>query len=640
MEATLMENQTPPLILNHILPKEENFYNPPGNFITFHYNNIYNFNFHNFNNDNNNTNNTPDTNANNNNNNNNNTNNTNTPQSDNNNNNNDNNNNNNNNNDSNNNENKEKTIKEEVEGGVTIKRKGPRVQVLVSDEFTAEIKDLYKKITKGGDNINKDHLREYLLNHRLYRSEEELEDLWDVCDYGGNGHITFTEFFNFMVEQERHLYRLFMELDLNGDGSLCFHEVKDSLKKHHFALPDDEISEMIRIIDTSTDHKISYDEWHQFLHMYPVTHKSNPRQVLSKWTIQSRSLILGIGHGGSLNPSELLDDVDKHHNDWLEDDSPKWKYFIAASIAAASSRSLVAPLDRIKCLLQVQTQFQSFSHANGQPQTTPCGSVLRVTSIKSGLEEIILKEGWRGLFRGNFANLLKIAPETAFRCAIYEKFKSEIYKMKKKKGEKKKGRSHELDFWERFGAVVTSAIFAQTIVYPLEVVKTRISTSGDSGIWRILKETVKFSGVLSLYSGLAPALLRVGGDVAIYETLKKLNYYYMKGRYPQNGDDAQLPSIAALLCFGVLSSSIAQLGTYPLMLIRTRLQVQNMTFDHGSSSPPIKYNGAIDAYKKILANEGLPGLYRGAGVNLIKTVPAIASTYAFYEMMKRHLNIE
>ena len=56
-----------------------------------------------------------------------------------------------------------------------------------------------------------------------------------------------------------------------------------------------------------------------------------------------------------------------------------------------------------------------------------------------------------------------------------------------------------------------------------------------------------------------------GIDLTVYETLKK---EYTK-RHPDNAD----PNIFALLACGTISSTCGQLASYPLALIRTKMQV-------------------------------------------------------------------
>jgi solute carrier family 25 (mitochondrial phosphate transporter), member 23/24/25/41 len=82
-------------------------------------------------------------------------------------------------------------------------------------------------------------------------------------------------------------------------------------------------------------------------------------------------------------------------------------------------------------------------------------------------------------------------------------------------------------------------------------------------------------GLRSFYRGYIPNLLGIipyaGIDLAVYETLKK--------KYLAKHTDHQgAPPILLLLACGSASSTLGQVCSYPLALVRTRLQAQGNTF--------------------------------------------------------------
>jgi solute carrier family 25 (mitochondrial phosphate transporter), member 23/24/25/41 len=66
-----------------------------------------------------------------------------------------------------------------------------------------------------------------------------------------------------------------------------------------------------------------------------------------------------------------------------------------------------------------------------------------------------------------------------------------------------------------------------------------------------------------------------------------------------------------ILGAGMLSSSVAQFASYPLALVRTRLQAQ------GIGGAPVKYRGMGDVLRKAYRNEGIPGLYKARTLTCI-----------------------
>ena len=79
----------------------------------------------------------------------------------------------------------------------------------------------------------------------------------------------------------------------------------------------------------------------------------------------------------------------------------------------------------------------------------------------------------------------------------------------------------------------TSGAFGASVVYPLNVLRTRLQTQGTSmhparytGIWDVANKTVRNEGVRGLYKGLMPNLLKVAPALSItwmvYEKAKNI----------------------------------------------------------------------------------------------------------------------
>lgn len=173
--------------------------------------------------------------------------------------------------------------------------------------------------------------------------------------------------------------------------------------------------------------------------------------------------------------------------------------------------------------------------------------------------------GVGGMWRGNGINVIKIAPESAIKFAAYEQVKRLI------KGDV---RHQPLEIHERFIAGATAGAISQTIIYPLEVLKTRLAlrkTGQYSGIADAASKIYVREGLRCFYKGYIPNILGIipyaGIDLAVYETLKKK---YISRYEAQNGQ----PGMLLLLACGSASCTLGQVCSYPLALVRTRLQAQ------------------------------------------------------------------
>lgn len=98
-------------------------------------------------------------------------------------------------------------------------------------------------------------------------------------------------------------------------------------------------------------------------------------------------------------------------------------------------------------------------------------------------------------------------------------------------------------------------------------------------------------------------------------------YYHSKGTEP---------GVAVLLSCGMISSCIAMSCTYPLNLVRTRLQASGMP------GAPV-YDNALDCARQSFRNGGLAGLYRGILPNMLKVLPATSISVACYNYIQAAL---
>lgn len=128
------------------------------------------------------------------------------------------------------------------------------------------------------------------------------------------------------------------------------------------------------------------------------------------------------------------------------------------------------------------------------------------------------------------------------------------------------------------------------------------------------------------FQGYLPNLLGIipyaGIDLTVYETLKSMYTKY----YTEHTE----PGVLALLACGTCSSTCGQLASYPLALVRTRLQARGeKTFSFRltwttwafSAIAPRNSNQPdtmIGQFQHILKTEGFTGLYRGITPNFMK----------------------
>ena len=151
-----------------------------------------------------------------------------------------------------------------------------------------------------------------------------------------------------------------------------------------------------------------------------------------------------------------------------------------------------------------------------------------------------------------------------------------------------------------------------------------ISSEGTyAGVVDCMRQIVRNEGMPALYQGLTTSLVGIvpyaGIDLAANSALKEVATRY----YAQRQEE---PSVLAVLACGMLSSTTAMLGTYPLNLVRTRLQASGMP-----GSPT--YEGPLDCLRQTVRAGGLRALYQGVLPNMLKVLPATSISYAVYDRL-------
>ena len=182
------------------------------------------------------------------------------------------------------------------------------------------------------------------------------------------------------------------------------------------------------------------------------------------------------------------------------------------------------------------------------------------------------------------------------------------------------------------------------VTNPIWVVRTRIMTQHKTGAyyykstWDGLITLVRKEGILAIYKGIGPSLLGVSHvmiQFPLYEALK-------------DGRD----QASHIMYASALSKVVAVCSTYPLEVIRTRLQTQasapNPTRSWSARAIQAghfctrvhaqpRYTGVLGSFKTILEHEGYRGFYKGLGASLFRTVPASALTILSYEALSQCL---
>jgi len=298
--------------------------------------------------------------------------------------------------------------------------------------------------------------------------------------------------------------------------------------------------------------------------------------------------------------------------DWATD-------FLLGGVSGAVSKTLTAPIERVKLVIQTQD-------ANPKIRS---GEVPRYTGIGNCFSRIYSEQGAAAFWRGNFTNCIRYFPTQAFNLS----FKDSIKKMFPKYSPKQ-------DFGMFFAVNMASGGLAAagslTIVYPLDYARTRLASDVGSGkktfdgLFDCLKKTASGpKGFFSLYAGFGVSL----GGIIPYRGFQLGAFDTIVGLNPWKNDTGMMGFVSTFAA--AQTAIIAGAGiSYPFDTVRRRLQMQ--------AEKPVEqhiYKGTVDCLKKIAAEEGIAaGVYKGFVANALRSVGG-ALVLVLYDRAKNYLGL-
>lgn len=151
------------------------------------------------------------------------------------------------------------------------------------------------------------------------------------------------------------------------------------------------------------------------------------------------------------------------------------------------------------------------------------------------------------------------------------------------------------------------------VVYPLDFARTRLAADVGQGKDReftglidCLKKVAASDGVSGLYRGFGISVVGIIAYRAAYfgmfDTGKAMLF-----------PDAKNASILAMWAFAQFVTVTAGVISYPLDTVRRRLMMQS-----GLPADQLMYNGTLDCFRKIAAQEGPAAFFKGSLSNILR----------------------
>ncbi|KAJ7415193.1 ADP/ATP translocase 2 [Willisornis vidua] len=328
------------------------------------------------------------------------------------------------------------------------------------------------------------------------------------------------------------------------------------------------------------------------------------------------------------------------------------KDFLAGGVAAAISKTAVAPIERVKLLLQVQHASKQISADKQYKGIIDC--VVRIPR----------EQGVLSFWRGNLANVIRYFPTQALNFAFKDKYKQIFLG----------GVDKRTQFWRYFAGNLASGGAAGAtslcFVYPLDFARTRLAADVGkagadrefSGLGDCLVKIFRSDGLRGLYQGFSVSVQGIiiyrAAYFGIYDTAKGRltevalkvegaggprrargafrQCWWLARRAHQSLSPAGMlpdPKNTHIIVSWMIAQSVtavAGLVSYPFDTVRRRMMMQS-----GRKGADIMYTGTLDCWRKIARDEGSKAFFKGAWSNVLRGMGG-AFVLVLYDEIKKY----
>jgi solute carrier family 25 protein 42 len=300
------------------------------------------------------------------------------------------------------------------------------------------------------------------------------------------------------------------------------------------------------------------------------------------------------------------------------------KSLAAGGLAGVVAKTVIAPLDRTKIIFQTTERKFSLSEALRE------------------LRRIAGDEGLLGLWRGHSATLARVMPYAGIQFLSFDVYSHALLR----DGDKQLTPMRRLVAGSMAGA--TSVVFT----YPLDLLRARMSLQppGSGGLRANLQTVYAAEGWPGLYRGLTPTLVGIvpyaGLAFGTFETLKIV--------VAQHHGTESVSAGQRFYC-GVAAGFVAQSLTYPLDIVRRRMQTDGLHVRGRKAAGDVaaaprpgghidgarQYTGVLQTLRAVASREGvIGGLYKGLTMNWIKGPIAHGISFTTFDVLKRMFDLK
>ncbi|KAM7259454.1 hypothetical protein ACFE04_015195 [Oxalis oulophora] len=288
----------------------------------------------------------------------------------------------------------------------------------------------------------------------------------------------------------------------------------------------------------------------------------------------------------------------------------------AGTVGGAAQLIVGHPFDTIKVKLQ------------SQPTPAP-GQLPKYAGAIDAVKQTLAAEGLGGLYKGMGAPLATVAAFNALLFTVRGQMETLL----------RSEPGAPLTVTQQVVAGGGAGFAVSFLACPTELIKCRLQAQSSlapasgtgpvvlkySGPIDVAKQVLRSEGgIRGLFKGIVPTMAReIPGNAAMF------GVYELVKQYIAGGTDTSKLGQGSLILAGGVAGAAFWGSVYPTDVVKSVIQVDDFKNQ--------KYKGSIDAFRKIVASEGVKGLYKGFGPAMARSVPANAACFLAYEMTRSAL---
>nr|BAN65433.1 mitochondrial carrier protein, putative [Babesia bovis] len=298
------------------------------------------------------------------------------------------------------------------------------------------------------------------------------------------------------------------------------------------------------------------------------------------------------------------------------------KYIACGCLSGVITKTICAPLDRIRLLYQIQPMFAQIN----KPGSSPCGA-LKYQGVIRTAQKIIHEEGVRGLWRGNLMNTTRGGICYATKFGINDEAKELIQNLTFIKDGVKLSLIS--------GAV--AGVLQKSMSYPLDVMSVRMTLGVNTQVLSsnctynsipdCFLKIMRSEGIRGFFKGFLPTLCTGAPYVALQMTFFDFYKRHFMMSFSLDKENLNLKQVAFISTIAGSAAGFSALSiVFPGDTVRKRMM------KNAISNENQLYRNARHCVKSIFKSEGILAFYHGMFPSLLKSLPSGAVQFVTYEV--------